>query len=233
VYNILRTNAEQGWERPVYFSVTTPPSTHLNLESYFQLEGFAHRVVPIRHDEPRGRVVPGLTDAVFADVRLTNLDDPDVYYGDTARGMVGTHYRLWPARAARGLAQKGHPGRARKLLDRFTDGVPFDIIPADTTVRLQVAGAYRAAKAPERVTEIARSTEPLVLDDLRTATGRQQVARALQQAGTLRALYRSTGAQTALTRFDGDLQPVLNDLPVRLPEKVRTRFGLPGGDAAS
>jgi muconolactone delta-isomerase len=233
VYNILRTNAEQEWKRPVYFSVTTPASTHLNLEPYFQLEGFAHRVVPIRHDEPQGRVVPGLTDAAFADVRLTNLDDPDVHYGDTARGMVGTHYRLWPARAARGLAQHGRPERARRLLDRFTDGVPFTIIPADTTVRLQVAQAYRAAEASERVQEIARSTEPLVLDDLRTASGRQQVALALQQAGTLRSLYRSTGAQTALSRFDGDLQPVLDNLPMRLPEKVRTRFGLPGGNSAS
>lgn len=44
VYNILRTNAEQGWTWPVYFSVTTPPSNHLNLEPYFQLEGSAHRV---------------------------------------------------------------------------------------------------------------------------------------------------------------------------------------------
>jgi hypothetical protein len=83
------------------------------------------------------------------------------------------------------------------------------------------------------VAEIARSTEPLVLDDLRTAAGRRQIARVLRQAGSIRSLYRSADAQTALARFDDALRPVLDELPVRLPDEVRTQFGLPDGDAAS
>ena len=234
VYNILRTNAEKGWPRPVYFSVTTPPSSHLNLEPYFQLEGLAHRIVPARHETGgMGRVVPGLTDARFADFRLTNLDDPSVHFGETARGLVGTHYRLWPAYAARRLAEQGRPERARRLLTRFAEEVPFDIIPADSSVRLEVARAFRAADAPGRARETARSAEPLVLDALRTSSGRRQVARALRQAGTLRALYRDTGARSALARFDDKLAPVLDDLPTRLPERVRKQFGLPGAGSTS
>lgn len=226
VYNVVRTNAENGWSRPVYFSVTTPSSAHLNLEPYFQLEGLAHRVVPIRHDVSGGRVVLGLTETRFADFRLTNLDDPDVYYGDTTRGLVGTHYRLWPAYTGRRLAEKGYPDRARQLLDRFTEGVPFDVIPADSSIRLRVAQAYRTADAPRRAKTIAESTEPLVLDDLRVATGRQQVAHALRRAASIRSLYRAVGAQTTLADFDSRLSSVLDDLPVRLPERVRRQFGL-------
>lgn len=234
VYNILRTNAEKGWPRPVYFSVTTPPSSHLNLEPYFQLEGLAHRVVPARHETGgMGRVVPGLTAARFADFRLTNLDDPSVHFGDTARGLVGTHYRLWPAYAARQLAEQGRPERARRLLTRFTEKVPFDVIPADSSLRLEVARAFRAAGAPDRARTTARSAEPLVLDALRTSSGRRQVARALREAGTLRALYRDTGARSALARFDDKLAPVLDDLPTRLPERVREQFGLPGAGSTS
>jgi len=228
VYDILRTNAEQGWTRPVYFATTTPPSARLNLAPYLQLEGLAQRVVPIRHETPRPRVVPGLSEVPFADFRLTHLDDPTVYYGETARSTVGTYYRVWPSYAAQRLAEQGHAERARRLLDRFTEEVPFDVIPADSSLRLEVARAYRAAGAPDRVEEIARSTEPLVLDDLQVATGQQQIAQALQQAGSLRSLYRSAGARTALAHFDRELRPVLNDLPVRLPEPVRNRFGLPG-----
>jgi muconolactone delta-isomerase len=53
-----------------------------------------------------------------------------------------------------------------------------------------------------------------VLDDLRVATGQRQIARALQQAGSLRSLYRSAGARTALAQFDQELRPVLDDLRV-------------------
>ncbi|MEX0748194.1 MAG: DUF2723 domain-containing protein, partial [Rhodothermales bacterium] len=59
--DILATNAQQGWERPVYFAVTVSPDGQLDLQNFFQLEGQAFRVVPIQHDEPLGRVVPSIT----------------------------------------------------------------------------------------------------------------------------------------------------------------------------
>jgi hypothetical protein len=56
--DILLTNARQGWQRPMYFAATSGPADQLDLQPYFQREGLAYRVVPIRHDEPGGRVVP-------------------------------------------------------------------------------------------------------------------------------------------------------------------------------
>lgn len=37
-----------NWERPVYYATTTGPEAYLGLEEYFQLEGMAYRLVPIK-----------------------------------------------------------------------------------------------------------------------------------------------------------------------------------------
>lgn len=107
------------------------------------------------------------------------------------------------------------------------------MIPADTSIRLRVAEAYQAVETHDRAQSIAQSTEPHVLQALRTATNRQQMALALRAAGSLRALYRKNAVQEALTHFDARLTAVLDDLPVRLPADMRGQFGVPNHDSTS
>jgi hypothetical protein len=45
VLDFLATN---NWQRPVYFAITTGGESYMGLEEYFQLEGMAYRLVPIR-----------------------------------------------------------------------------------------------------------------------------------------------------------------------------------------
>jgi hypothetical protein len=40
--------ANNNWERPVYYAATTGPEAYLGLEEYFQLEGMAYHLVPIK-----------------------------------------------------------------------------------------------------------------------------------------------------------------------------------------
>src|SRR6185436_9067266 len=47
---ILNILANNNWKRPVYFATTVGNENYLNLEPYFQLEGIAYRIVPIRTD---------------------------------------------------------------------------------------------------------------------------------------------------------------------------------------
>ncbi|MDB5263562.1 MAG: glycosyltransferase, partial [Adhaeribacter sp.] len=49
ILDILATN---NWERPVYFSTTTSSADYLNLQPYFQLEGLAYRIVPVKNPDP-------------------------------------------------------------------------------------------------------------------------------------------------------------------------------------
>ena len=46
--DLLATN---NWERPVYFAITVGRENYLGLEEYFQLEGLAFRVVPIKTEK--------------------------------------------------------------------------------------------------------------------------------------------------------------------------------------
>ena len=40
--------ANFNWDRPLYFSITSGPDAYFGLEEYFQLEGMAYRLVPIK-----------------------------------------------------------------------------------------------------------------------------------------------------------------------------------------
>ena len=45
---ILDMLATNNWERPIYWAITVGRNKYLNLENYFQVEGFAYRLVPIK-----------------------------------------------------------------------------------------------------------------------------------------------------------------------------------------
>ena len=45
---ILDLIANNNWERPIYWAITVGRDKYLNLSDYFQTEGFAYRLVPIK-----------------------------------------------------------------------------------------------------------------------------------------------------------------------------------------
>ncbi|MBS3915919.1 MAG: DUF2723 domain-containing protein [Bacteroidetes bacterium] len=76
VYDLITTNAEQGWKRPIYFtSVSGYDFNYLN--PYLQLEGLVYRFVPIR-----GGVSGGNQPTKISDIHLyNNLVNNYSYYG--------------------------------------------------------------------------------------------------------------------------------------------------------
>lgn len=224
-YNMLRTIADNGWERPYYFAVTVARSGQLNLQNYFQLEGQAYRVLPIKHSQPLGRVIPGLTDERMSQFRFTNLSDSTVYYNQWSRRMVDG-YRLHFSHAAEQLARKNESETAEQLLNTFTDAVPFSTIPADMQTMLFTARAYRSLDNTEKATSIMTTAEPIVLQQLRTAQSRKQFSRALQSAGQIRASYLEAGRKSATDAFDEQIDEVLSNAPFRVPSRIRQAYGL-------
>lgn len=61
--------ANNNWERPIYYASTTGPEAYLGLEEYFQLEGLAYRLVPIKSPK-RGYYDAG---RVNSDILYNNL----------------------------------------------------------------------------------------------------------------------------------------------------------------
>jgi hypothetical protein len=225
VYNILRTNARNGWERPVYFAVTVARSGQLNLQNYFQLEGQAYRVLPIKHDKPLGRVIPGLTDERLSEFRFTNLADSSAYYNENARRMVDG-YRLHFSHTAEQLGRKGHSERARTLLNDFVEDVPFSTIPGDVQTLMFTARAFRTLGEPEKLASVLREAQPVIFREIRTAGSQRQFSRALFYAGRVRTAFQQSGQSEALNAFDRELDALLADVRYNVPPRIRRAYGL-------
>ena len=98
ILDIILNNAKNGWERPIYFSSTIPPSSYMRLQPYFQVEGLANRVTPVdftklcKRSDPYGR--QGRVDADISYEKLMNvfkyreLDNDNLYIDDHIRRTI-------------------------------------------------------------------------------------------------------------------------------------------------
>ena len=233
-YNIIRTNAEQGWERPIYFAVTVGQSSMLNLQNYLQLEGQAMRVVPVRHEQyAMGRAVPGLTTEHMKKFKYRNLDDPDVYYDSVIRNMIDGYRNVF-SRAAEGLVDAGDAQNARALLDTLSARVPFSTIPGDALSRLLMARAYQSAGAEDRALALMKEAEPLVLGELEAARSEQESAYAAQYVQMIRLAYLEAGDYEAASALSGRLSRLMNDASLeQTPDEIRRRYEQPVDTAAA
>jgi hypothetical protein len=230
VYNMLYNIANNGWERPFYFAVTVARSGQLNLRNYFQLEGQAYRVLPIKHNQPLGRVIPGLTAKRMSKFRFKNLDDSTEYYNKWARRMVDG-YRLHFSHTAQRLAKKGSSDTAERLLSSFAEKVPFSTIPGDMQSTLYTTRAFRALGNTEKVASLMEEAEPLVLNKLATANSQQQFLLALRYAGQIRSSYLKMGLKSETEGFRKRIDKALSRASFQAPRRVRRAYGLTGDTA--
>ena len=221
--DILRTNAQQGWTRPVYFAVTVSPDGQLDLQRYFQLEGQAFRIVPIEHDEPLGRVVPSLTPERLRRFKFTNLANPDVYYDENIRRMVD-NYRNVFAQTSVKLSELGQNKEAVALLDTLMEKVPFETIPGDERSFLFMARAYQSAGANDRVVEIMQKAEPIVLHRLINARSQSEEEYIGDYVQMIRATYILARDYEAAAEFENLLAETLGDTTRRTPDDLRRDF---------
>lgn len=92
IHNIMKNIAAQGWKRPIYFATTIPSESFVGLNPYFQLEGMAYRVLPIKDQRQRGNERMNLEKTYNLQLktyRLRGLDDPNVFYASDIKRMIG------------------------------------------------------------------------------------------------------------------------------------------------
>ncbi|HEX7069882.1 MAG TPA: DUF2723 domain-containing protein, partial [Rhodothermales bacterium] len=223
-FDILNTNAAQGWERPIYFAITVSRDGQLDLQYFFQLEGQAFRVVPIQHDELLGRVVPEITGENLLKFKFTNIADPSVYFDENIRRMVD-NYRNVYSHAAEQIAAQGDTDLAYRLLDKIMTEVPFETIAGDERSYYWMARAFDTVGRPDRVVEIWKQAEPVVLHRLASAEGDRAIDVALQYVQTIRYTYLSNGDFEAAAAFSEKLADILNDDSLIVtPEEAREEF---------
>ncbi|MCU0458994.1 MAG: DUF2723 domain-containing protein [Bacteroidales bacterium] len=126
---VLDILAHNDWDRPVYF-VAGQTDDALGLEEYFQLEGLAYRLVPVRGVN-RGWFDYGRinTDILYENLMnrftWTGSSDPDVYLDFYhKRTLMVVRARLNYARLAVALAEEGDTIRAREVINRSLELFP-------------------------------------------------------------------------------------------------------------
>ena len=147
--------ANFNWDRPIYFSSTSGPDAYFGLEEYFQLDGMAYRLVPIKSKPGRydiaGRVnVNTLPDKLLyefpnhARVDIVNnpervpkqaypylwggLNDKRIYITAETAKQTGTIKSIY-LRVADQLAAEGNIEKAEQIHDKLIEIFDPEIIP--------------------------------------------------------------------------------------------------------
>ena len=145
---VLSMLANNNWERPIYFAVTTGGDAYIGLQDYFRLEGLAYRLVPIKYgDNPNPNLIGGIEtdimyDNVMEDWSWGGMDDLEhgIYMDENNRRMV-TNVRLQMANLADALIDENDPQRALEVLDELLRVTPPENVPY-TRVLMPVVEAY-------------------------------------------------------------------------------------------
>ncbi len=152
--------ANFNWDRPMYFAVTTGADAYCGLEEYFQLEGLAYRLVPIR--TPRGPN-PNVSGRIDEDIMFDNMmnnfywggmDSEDIYMDENNLRMT-TNLRLQFANLAEELIRKNKKDKAVQALDEAMRVMPDKNVPFDRLL-VPIIEAYYQAGSKEKAVELTK-----------------------------------------------------------------------------
>jgi hypothetical protein len=167
---LLDILATGDWDRPMYF-VAGGNDGALNLEDYFQEEGFAYRLVPIktagRSFLTYGRIDTDiLYDNLMNKFRYGRMEEPDVYLDYyNIRTLSVVKLRNTFTRLANALISEGKKDSARVVLDRCMQLMPEKKVPYDIFMP-SIAETYYTLGETEKANEIVKRHLELLTEDL-------------------------------------------------------------------
>ena len=153
---VLDMIANNNWERPIYFAITIGRDKYMNLQDYFQLEGLAYKLVPIKSPTEGisfGRVNSKLMYTnVMENFKWGNMENPKVYI-DENNGRMMMNIRNTFDRLAGSLVDEGKNEMAIKVLDRCGELIPHKVVPYNY-FSLLMSETYFKAGQPVKGKEI-------------------------------------------------------------------------------
>ena len=146
---ILDLLANNDWERPIYFAITVGDDHYMNLEEYFQMEGLAYRLTPVKHAaSPTGETgwidTQLMYDNLINKYQWGNMEKPGVYMGEQVQRM-SMNFRNNFARLAKTLIlQDKDTAKAIVVLDKAMEIMPKEKFPY-SFVSIYLADSYLIA----------------------------------------------------------------------------------------
>ncbi len=141
--DMINTNIEQGWQRPIYFAVTVANSLYLGLDDYFARTGMAYHLIPVKGD---GTTVDTekMYDNMMNRFRWGGLDqvtpENPLYLDETVRRMCQT-LRVMFSELVNALIDEGKNDKALAALDLAMEKIPGWMVQHELS-SLQLADAY-------------------------------------------------------------------------------------------
>jgi hypothetical protein len=167
---VLDILAHNDWKRPIYF-VTGYHEDAMGLEEYFQLEGLAYRLVPIK-SENKSWLRYGRIDT---DILYNNMMTKFVWGGAKEKGVdidynhkrnllvIKARYNY--AKLANALSAEGKNEKALSVLDYCMTTFPIEKISYDMYVP-DIIEAYVNAGAIDKATELTRNLSSYYFEKL-------------------------------------------------------------------
>ncbi|MBN8701580.1 MAG: DUF2723 domain-containing protein [Bacteroidetes bacterium] len=155
---VLDLLANFKWDRPVYFAVTTGPEAYIDLQDYFQLEGLAFRLVPIKNtpeeQQMGSRVATDIMyDNIMNKFKWGNIKKPGTFLDENIMRMI-MNLRLQMGALASALIEEGKNDMAIKVLNKCREEMPEENAPYDATM-YSITGAYYQAGDVKQANELA------------------------------------------------------------------------------
>ena len=178
---VLDLIAHNDWKRPIYFAVTTGAEAYLGLEEYFQLEGLAYRLTPIKNTENEmaqgGRVNTDIMyDNIMNKFAWGGLDQPGVSLDENCTRMA-SNMRMQMATLAGALINKGQKQKAEKVLDLCLAKMPDENVRYEATLYTVIAGYYQIGNKKKAI-ELSGKLFTIFENDLQVYKAQMPIRRA-------------------------------------------------------
>jgi hypothetical protein len=202
ILDMLQTN---NWERPIYFAVTVGNDSYMGLQDYFQLEGMAYRVVPVRG---ANRVnTEAMYDNMMNKFKWGGIENPRVYLDENNRRMTATLRHMF-SRLVGALIVEGKRDSALAVLDYCKKVIPGETVPY-TYISVILASQYYQLGQNEKAETIINEMLENSLQHLRWIAAlnndrelpSRQVSAGLFDFGLKREIRRQNQLRSAASDF--------------------------------
>lgn len=153
ILEMVKTMAQDGWTRPIYYAATVGQDMWIKLDDYFSQEGIAYRIVPYNAVEAGQTINTELMfDNMMNKYKWGNIQDPKIYLDENAMRMA-SHFRILFSSLARNLAGEGKSDKAEQALDYCQEVIPNVSVPYNSSA-LGIAKGYYLIGKNEKAIEV-------------------------------------------------------------------------------